>query len=198
MPDDAPATRARARATRRPLAPAELAEATAVYSATGSAAEAARAIGRDPTVVRRAFARASVPERAALLSEALDGGLREVLDGLALARVRVVEALARTTDPREVAGLAAALADQTRALSTARLAHARLSPSPEPEPVATAEADPALEELAQRLRRALHGPPPSAPTAAPSLLDARDELARVLAGAVPPEDPREELARARR
>jgi hypothetical protein len=197
MPDDAPATRARARATRRrPLAPAELTEATAVYSATGSAAEAARAIGRDPTVVRRAFARSSVPERAALLAEALDGGLREVLDGLALARVRLTEALARTTDPREVAGLAAALADQTRALSTARLAHARLAPSPEP--VATAEADPALEELAQRLRRALHGPPPSDPTAAPSLLDARAELARVLAGAVPPEDSREELARARR
>jgi hypothetical protein len=197
MPDDAPATRARARATRRPLAPAELAEAAEVFTATGSAAEAARAIGRDPTVVRRAFSRASVPERAALLAEALDGGLREVLDGLALARVRVTEALARTSDPREVAGLAAALADQTRALSTARLAHARLA-APSPEPVATAEADPALEELAQRLRRALHGPPPSDPTAAPSLLDAREELARVLAGAVPPEDSREELARARR
>lgn len=167
--------------TRRgPLTPSELASASEAYRRSGTYAEAARVIGRDESTVRRALARAGAPERAEVMAEALDCAQREVLAALAAARVRLVEALGATADAREVAGLSAALADQCRALVTARVAEARLAEraaaAEEPERVSVLEAraalaaalsghtpppepePPELTELGERLRRAIHAP----------------------------------------
>lgn len=164
--------------TRRgPLTPSELASASEAYRRSGTFAEAARVIGRDESTVRRALARAGAPERAEVMAEALDRAQREVLAALAAARVRLVEALGATADAREVAGLSAALADQCRALVTARVAEARLAEraaaAEEPERVSVLEArerlaeilagadeerarEAELAELAERVRRAIH------------------------------------------
>lgn len=156
---------------RGPLTPAELASASEAYQRSGTFAEAARVIRRDESTVRRALARAGAPERAELLADALERAQREVLDALSRARSRLVEALDATADPREVAGLSAALADQCRALVTARVAEARLAersalaeaPRGDPgarlaEVLAHAPEPAELAELQDRLRRALHGP----------------------------------------
>ena len=167
--------------TRRgPITPVELASASEAYRRSGTFAEAARVIGRDESTVRRALARAGAPERAEVMAAELDRAQREVLAALAAARVRLVEALGATADAREVAGLAAALADQCRALVTARMAEARLAEraaaAEEPPRVSVLEAraalaaalsghttppepePPELTELGERLRRALHSP----------------------------------------
>lgn len=168
---------------RGPLTPSELARASEAYRRSGTYAAAARVIGRDESTVRRALARAGAPERAEVMAAELDRAQREVLAALAAARVRLVEALGAASDAREVAGLAAALADQLRALVTARVAEARLA-----ERAAAAEEPPRGSVLEARaaLAAALSGPEPEG--------DAGQRLAAILAGAAEARERESELA----
>lgn len=59
-----------------PIPPPELARAAEVYATTGNAAAAARAVGRDPDVVRRALQRAGAVDRLLQQRRAVDRALR--------------------------------------------------------------------------------------------------------------------------
>lgn len=59
-----------------PIPPAELARAAEVYATTGNAAAAARAVDRDPDVVRRALQRVGAVDRLLQQRRAVDRALR--------------------------------------------------------------------------------------------------------------------------
>lgn len=59
-----------------PIPPAELARAAEVYATTGNAAAAARAVARDPDVVRRALQRTGAVDRLLQQRRAVDRALR--------------------------------------------------------------------------------------------------------------------------
>lgn len=142
--------------TRALLAPAELSKALAVYREAGTYAAAARAVDRDESTVRKALRRHTAPERHSLMADALDAAHRDALDAVGAARERLLEALAHTADPRDVALIAHTLNDSLRSIGNARLAHARLA---EPEAFETDETTDAHERLAAKLERLVREPP---------------------------------------
>jgi len=141
-----------------PLRPDELAVAAEAFQRTGTFTGAARAVGRPESTVRRALRRHSTPERAELYADTLDAAQHAALRMVNAARTRVSAALDDADDVRDLAMLAHAAHEGLRAVTTARLAHARLAPPPAP---AQAERDLAtmtddeLRTRATELRREL-------------------------------------------
>ncbi len=111
-----------------PLAPDELAQALTVYRERGTYAAAAAAVGRDASTIRKALRRHEAPERAALFAEELEQAHANALRATRKARRKAVAALADATDPRDIALLAHVCHEGLRAVTTARVAHARLQP----------------------------------------------------------------------
>lgn len=111
-----------------PLAPDELAQALMVYRERGTYAAAAAAVGRDASTIRKALRRHEAPERAALFAEELEQAHANALRATRKARRKALDALADATDPRDIALLAHVCHEGLRAVTTARVAHARLQP----------------------------------------------------------------------
>ena len=138
-----------------PLTPEQIAEATRVYLATGNYAAAADAIGSDRSNVRRQLIAAQEPHRAALHAQALAQAERDARRAVVKTRRRLVSALDGAADEKALATVAAQIHDNARVISTMRTSHARLTGDHAPDRLeVSAEA---ADELAKRLRRALHG-----------------------------------------
>lgn len=139
-----------------PLTPEQIAEATRVYLATGNYSEAARAIGSsDPSNVRRALIAAEEPKRAQLHAQALAKAERDARRAVVKARRKLVAALDGAPDEKALATVAAQIHDNARVTSTMRTSHARLTGDHAPDRLEVSAT--AADELAERLRRALHG-----------------------------------------
>jgi hypothetical protein len=138
------------------MTPEQIAEATRVYLATGNYSEAARAIGSsDHSHVRRALIAAKEPERARLHAQALAKAERDARRAVVKARRKLMAALEGTADEKALATVTAQIHDNARVTSTMRTSHARLigDHAPDRVEVGTTTAD----ELAEKMRRALHG-----------------------------------------
>lgn len=138
-----------------PLTPEQIAEATRVYLATGNYSEAARAIGSDHSNVRRTLIAAEEPRRAQLHAQALAQAERDARRAVVKARRKLVAALDGAADEKALATVAAQIHDNARVTSTMRTSHARLTGDHAPDRLEVSAT--AAEELAERLRRALHG-----------------------------------------
>lgn len=135
--------------------PEELERALAVYLATGSYTEAARAIGRDRYAVSCALKRhSSDGVRQRVYARALEAEERRSLAAVRMARAKVEDALA-ADDGTRAAELARAVNDTLRAVAQTRAAHAKLTGSHAPERVEVSATE--TDELAAMLRKALHG-----------------------------------------
>jgi hypothetical protein len=115
------------------ITPEEIAAAAKVYQTTGSYAEAAVAIGRDKSAVRRALIRAGEPLRATLHTHALAKAEREARRALVKSREKLATMLEASSDVKDVTALAAQIHDNARATTTMRTAHARLTGEHAPE-----------------------------------------------------------------
>lgn len=82
-----------------PIPPAELARAAEVYATTGNAAAAARAVGRDPDVVRRALQRSGAVDRLLQQRRAVDRALRRAQRLLSGAIETAADAIAENVVP---------------------------------------------------------------------------------------------------
>lgn len=138
-----------------PLTPDQIAEATRVYLATGTYAEAARAIGADETAVSRQLRAAREPERAALHTHALAKAERDARRALQRVRAKLEAFVEEAVDTKDLTALAAQVHDNARATTQMRVAHAKLTGD---HAATRLEVDVAeTEALAEQLRRALHG-----------------------------------------
>lgn len=138
-----------------PLTPEQIAEATRVYLATGNYAAAAEAIGSDRSNVRRQLIAAQEPLRAALHAQALARAERDARRAVVKARRKLVAALDGAADEKALSAVAAQIHDNARVTSTMRTSHARLTGDHAPDRLEVSAT--AADELADRLRRALHG-----------------------------------------
>ena len=138
-----------------PLTLAEIESALGVYLATGSFSAAAKAIGRDRHCVSTALKRhGSDAIRAQVYARALEAEEQRALATVRLGRAAVSAAL-DADDGSRAAELARAANDALRAVAQVRSAHAKLVGTHAPERVEVSATE--TEELAEMLRRALHG-----------------------------------------
>jgi hypothetical protein len=138
-----------------PLTPDQMAEALRVYLATGTYAEAARAIGADETAVRRQLRAAREPERAALHTHALAKAERDARRALERVRAKLEAASEGSLEVKDLATISAQIHDNARATTQMRVAHAKLTGD---HAATRLEVDVAeTEALAEQLRRALPG-----------------------------------------
>ena len=99
--------------TRGPtITPAELAQASEAFGREGTYSAAARAIGRDPAVTRRALVRAGEPARLVVYQRALDDGLDQARNAL----VAAVE-IARAAVDAQVVRVSGATVYRTESLA---------------------------------------------------------------------------------
>jgi hypothetical protein len=132
-----------------------MAEALRVYLATGTYAEAARAIGADETAVRRQLRAAREPERAALHTHALAKAERDARRALQRVRAKLEAFVEEAVDTKDLTALAAQVHDNARATTQMRVAHAKLTGDHAPDKHAhTVEADDVLASKLARLAAA--------------------------------------------
>lgn len=133
------------------ITPEEIAVAAKVYQTTGNYAEAADAIGRDKSAVRRALIRAGEPLRATLHTHALAKAEREARRALVKSREKLATMLDASFDVKDVTAIAAQIHDNARATTTMRTAHAKLMGEHAPDKL-DLHVD-AVDELNRRIAR---------------------------------------------
>ena len=138
------------------ITPDELAAATKVYHRTGNYAEAARAIGRDKSAVRKALLAANEPLRATLHTHALARAEREARRALEKARKRLASTLDATLEVKDLAAVTAQIHDNARATTQMRTAHAKLTGEHAPDRLQVEESD-VVSTLRSRLARLAPG-----------------------------------------
>ena len=106
------------------LSPDQRAELLRVYLATGSYAEAGRAVGLDRSYARKVLKEGDAPQRSALYTRALDAALADATDAVHAAIRANRKDLA---DAKKRADATFALSDATRTLNQLRTAHAKLT-----------------------------------------------------------------------
>ena len=126
-----------------------------VWYETHNASEAARAAGLTEHAARNALRRLKEAKRGELHARALARAERDARRALAKIRRKLEAAADAAGDAKELTMLAAQINDNARVVVTMRTAHAKLvgEHAPDRVEVATSTAD----ELADRMRRALHG-----------------------------------------
>lgn len=110
-----------------PITPDEIARAVEVYRSTGSYAEAARAIGRDRSATRKALRRAAEPQRATLLTRALEDAFGAAVDATQHTMRELRRDARHAKKPADRVNAAYAINDAARTLNQMRVAHAKLT-----------------------------------------------------------------------
>jgi len=137
-----------------PIPPAELARAAEVYATTGNAAAAARAVARDPDVVRRALQRAGAVDRLLQQRRAVDRALRRaqrLLSGaIETAAAAIAENVVPSVQPGKLLYRSEPIARLTSELSRATETLARVAESIDRRRVHRAARRRLLAEVASR------------------------------------------------
>lgn len=106
------------------LSPEQRAELLRVYLATGSYAEAGRAVGINRACARRSLKKATNDQRATIYARSLDAALADATDAVHAAVRANRKDLA---DPKRRGDATFALSDAARTLNQMRTAHAKLT-----------------------------------------------------------------------
>jgi transposase len=117
----------------KPLTPKQAGAIKRVWLETASFAETARRVGVSESSVRKYLGKKGKPvcepqpDAAALYARELDKNERDHLATVSKARQRIDSALDVVADTKELVGLAAQAHDGLRAITTTKMAHAKLS-----------------------------------------------------------------------
>lgn len=147
------------------ITPSELAQASEAYAREGTYAAAARTIGRDPAVTRRALVRSGEPSRLVVYQRALDDGLDQAQRAL----VAAVE-----TARAAVAAQVVPMSDGTRVYRTDALARMVDTLAHATDTLGRLALQAERRRLLRAQRLALRARSPSAPTASVVILPAEE------------------------